>query len=161
MVAHFPTNLEKNMKKNLSILFAAAFVAASAPCFASSDITAVSTPDAPAAIGPYSQAIKAGNTLYLSGQIALDPKSGQMAGTTIEDQTKRVLENLAAVLAANGMTMANVVSTNVYLRDLNDFAAMNRVYGTYFTGTAPARATIQAGRIPRDAMVEISAVAVK
>lgn len=149
------------MKKNLSVAIAtAAFMAVSASTFAA-DHTAVITPDAPAAIGPYSQAIKAGNTLYLSGQIALDPKTGQMSGTTIEEQTKRVLDNLAAVLAANGMSPANVVSTTVYLKDLNDFGAMNKVYGTVFTGTAPARATIQAGKIPRDALVEISAIAVR
>ena len=149
------------MKTTLTSLIFAAAAFAAAPCVYADSISAVSTPDAPAAIGPYSQAIKAGNTLYLSGQIALDPKTGQMAGATIEEQTKRVLDNLSAVLAANGMTPANVVSTTVYLRDLNDFGAMNKVYGTYFTGTAPARATIQAGRIPRDALVEISAIAVR
>lgn len=149
------------MKKNLSVaIAAAAFMAVSASTFAA-DHTAIITPDAPAAIGPYSQAIKAGNTLYLSGQIALDPKTGQMSGATIEEQTKRVLDNLTAVLAANGMSPANVVSTTVYLKDLNDFAAMNKVYGAVFTDTAPARATIQAGKIPRDALVEISAIAVR
>lgn len=149
------------MNKNLIFLTAFAWFSV-APSFASADsIVAIRTPDAPAAIGPYSQAIKAGNTLYLSGQIALDPKTGQMAGATIEEQTKRVLDNLAAVLAANGMTPANVVSTTVYLHDLNDFAAMNKIYATVFTGTAPARATIQAAKIPRDALLEISAIAVK
>ncbi len=149
------------MKKKLISLAVAAGLSFASSLVAADSISAISTPDAPAAIGPYSQAIKAGNTLYLSGQIALDPKSGQMSGTTIEDQTKRVLDNLAAVLAANGMTPANVVSTTVYLRDLNDFAAMNKIYGTVFTGTAPARATIQAAKIPRDALVEISAIAVR
>ena len=149
------------MKNNLLSMVVAAALSLTSSLAAADAITAISTPDAPAAIGPYSQAIKAGNTLYLSGQIALDPKTGQMSGATIEEQTKRVLDNLSAVLTANGMTPANVVSTTVYLRDLNDFTAMNKVYGTYFTGTAPARATIQAGRIPRDALVEISAIAVR
>lgn len=149
------------MKKKQTLAVLATTFLLSSAVVASETRSAVSTPDAPAAIGPYSQAIKAGNTLYLSGQIALDPKSGQIAGATIEEQTTQVLKNLSAVLAANGMTPANVVSTTVYLRDLGDFAAMNKVYGTVFTETAPARATIQAAKIPRDALVEISAIAVR
>lgn len=122
----------------------------------------VSTANAPEAIGPYSQAIRAGNTLYLAGQIAIDPKTKQlMKDASIEDQTKLVLDNLKAVLEADGMTMANVVSTTVYLKDLNEFAKMNQVYGTYFPSAPPARATVEVARLPRDVKVEIGAIAVK
>ena len=99
--------------------------------------------------------------LFLSGQIPLDPATGQVSGTTIDEQTKRVMDNLSAVLAGNGMTMSNVVSTTVYLRDLNDFAAMNKVYGTYFGTNPPARATVQVARLPKDVAIEISAIATK
>lgn len=122
----------------------------------------VSTPNAPEAIGPYSQAIRAGNTLYLAGQIPIDPKTKELKkDASVEEQTKLVLENLKAVLEADGMTMANVVSTTVYLKDLNDFAKMNQVYGTYFTSAPPARATVEVARLPRDVKVEIGAIAVK
>ena len=121
----------------------------------------ISTAGAPIAIGPYSQAIRVGNMLFLAGQIAIDPKSGQMNTGSIEEQTKLTMENLKAVLAASGMTMDHVVSTSVFLKDLNDFAKMNAVYGTYFKDNPPARATVQVARLPRDALVEISAVAVK
>lgn len=122
----------------------------------------VSTPNAPEAIGPYSQAIRAGNTLYLAGQIAIDPKTKELKkDASIEEQTKLVLENLKAVLEADGMTMANVVSTTVYLKDLNEFAKMNAVYGTYFPSAPPARATVEVARLPRDVKVEIGAIAVK
>lgn len=122
---------------------------------------AVSTKDAPAAIGPYSQALKAGNLLFLSGQISIDPKTNQMNAGSIEEQTKQALENLDAVLRASGMTMDNVVNTTVFLKDVNDFAKMNAVYGTYFKDKPPARATVQVARLPRDALVEISAIAIK
>jgi len=129
---------------------------------ASSPITeVVGTKEAPAAIGPYSQAIKVGNLLFLSGQISIDPKTDQMNSGTIEEQTKQVLENLDAVLRASGMSMANVVSTTVYLKDVNDVAKMNTVYGTFFKDKPPARVTVQVARLPRDALVEISAVASK
>lgn len=122
----------------------------------------ISTKDAPAAIGPYSQALKIGNTLYLSGQIPIDPKTNQVnKDGSIEDQTKLVLENLKAVLAANGMTMNDVVSTTVFLKDLNDFAKMNAIYGGYFNQKPPARATVQVVRLPRDVSIEISAIAAK
>jgi 2-iminobutanoate/2-iminopropanoate deaminase len=121
----------------------------------------VSTKDAPAAIGPYSQGIKAGNLLFLSGQISIDPKTNQMAAGSIEEQTKQALDNLDAVLKANGMTMENVVSTTVFLKDVNDFGKMNGVYGSFFKDKPPARATVQVARLPRDALVEISAIAVK
>ncbi len=121
----------------------------------------VATSDAPAAIGPYSQGIRAGNLFFVSGQIPLDPASGEVRAVTVEDQTRRVMDNIGAILAANGMSMANVVSTTVYLRDLKDFTAMNGVYGSYFPVNAPARATVQVSRLPRDVAVEISAVAAR
>ncbi len=123
--------------------------------------TVVASKDAPEAIGPYSQAIKHGNTLYLAGQIPIDPKTKQLNTGSIEEQTRLVLDNLKAVLAADGMTMDNVVLTNVFMKDLNDFAKMNAVYATYFKSKPPARATVQVARLPRDVAVEISAVAVK
>ncbi|MFH1037208.1 MAG: RidA family protein [PVC group bacterium] len=121
----------------------------------------ISTAAAPAAIGPYSQAIKFGNLLFLAGQIPIDPRTNQLNTGSIEDQTRLVLENLQAVLAANGMTMDDVVSTSVFLKDLNDFTGMNAVYGAYFKNRPPARATVQAARLPRDVLVEISAIAAK
>lgn len=121
----------------------------------------ISTPNAPEAIGPYSQAIRAGKTVYLAGQIAIDPKTKQlMANASIEDQTRLVLQNLAAVLEADGLTMANVVSTTVFLKDLNEFGKMNEVYATFFKSAPPARATVEVARLPRDVKVEIAAIAV-
>ena len=123
--------------------------------------TVIASPNAPEAIGPYSQAIKASRTVYLSGQIAIDPTTKQLiASTSVEDQTRRVLENLKAVLAADGLTLAQVVSTTVFLKDLNDFGKMNEVYATYFKSSPPARATVEVARLPRDARIEISAIAV-
>jgi 2-iminobutanoate/2-iminopropanoate deaminase len=123
--------------------------------------SAIASPNAPSAIGPYSQAIRVGKTVYLSGQIAIDPKSKQMiANTSIEEQTKRVLENLKAVLAADGMTLDDVVSTTVFVKDLNDFGKMNEVYSMFFTHVPPARATVEVARLPKDAIIEISAIAV-
>ena len=118
----------------------------------------VITKDAPAPIGPYSQGVKVGHLLFLSGQSAIDPKTGQLNGT-VEEQTKQTLDNLEGVLKAGGMVMANVVNTTVYMKDLNDFAKMNAVYATYFKDKPPARATLQVARLPRDALVAISAVA--
>jgi len=120
---------------------------------------AITTSDAPAAIGPYSQAIRAGDFLFLSGQIPIDPATGQLVEGSIGDQTHRVLRNLGAILAAAGASFEDVVKTNVYLADMADFAAMNAIYGTYFPAPAPARATIQAARLPRDVRVEIDLVA--
>ncbi len=126
------------------------------------DKRVVATPDAPEAIGPYSQAIRAGNTLYLSGQIAIDPKTKQlMATASIEVQTQLVLDNLLAVLKADGMDMSHVVSTTVFLKDLNNFATMNAIYASYFKTKPPARATVEVARLPRDVQIEISAIAVK
>ena len=119
------------------------------------------TPDAPKPIGPYSQAIRRGQTLYLSGQIAIDPATNQfLSNGSIDDQTRRVLNNLAAVLAADGLTMDHIVSTTVFLKDVNDFAKVNEVYATYFKNAPPARATVEVARLPRDAKIEISAIAV-
>jgi len=119
----------------------------------------ISTPNAPGAIGPYSQALEAGDFLFLSGQIPLDPATGQIVPDGIAEQTHQVLKNIGAVLTAAGSSYAQVVKTTVYLRDMNDFAAMNEIYGTYFSAPAPARATIQAAALPRNVRVEIDAVA--
>ena len=120
---------------------------------------AVSTPAAPAAIGPYSQAIRAGSLLFVSGQIAIDPESNTLVEGDVAVQTHRVFRNLAAVLEAAGSSLDRVVRTTVYLADMNDFSAMNDVYGAYFSSPAPARATIQAARLPKDARVEIDVIA--
>jgi 2-iminobutanoate/2-iminopropanoate deaminase len=121
----------------------------------------ISTPDAPAAIGPYSQGIRVGNTLYLAGQIALDPATGKLVEGDIEAQTHRVLKNLGAVLKAASFDYSDVVQVQAYLADLNDYKAMNNIYATYFSASKPARAVVEAARIPRDALVEIMMVAVK
>jgi 2-iminobutanoate/2-iminopropanoate deaminase len=122
----------------------------------------ISTPNAPAAIGPYSQAIRAGNMVFLAGQIAIDPKTQQLSkDASIEDQTRLVLENLKAVLEADGLTMEHVVSTSVFMKDLNEFPKMNEVYATYFKTAPPARATVEVARLPRDVKVEIAAIAVR
>ena len=125
----------------------------------STDRKALTTADAPAAIGPYSQAITAGDFLFASGQIPLDPATGQLVDGGIAEQTHRVFKNLAAILAAAGIGFEKVVKTNVYLSDMTDFATMNEIYGTYFPSPAPGRATIQAARLPRDVKVEIDFVA--
>ena len=122
-------------------------------------LSAVSTPEAPGAIGPYSQAIRAGTFLFASGQIPLDVSTGQIVPGGIVEQTHQVLKNLGAVLSAAGVSYSRVVKTTVYLADMAEFAAMNEVYGTYFPSPAPARATIQAARLPRDVRVEIDLVA--
>lgn len=122
---------------------------------------AVQTAGAPAAIGPYSQAVVAGGMVYCSGQIPLDPATGQMVAGDVSAQTRRVLDNLGAVLAAAGSSLAHVVKTSIFLADLNDFAAVNAVYAEYFSGVLPARATVQVSRLPRDARVEIDCVAVR
>ena len=120
---------------------------------------AVSSPHAPKAIGPYSPAIRAGQLLFLSGQVAIDPLTGTLVEGDVKVQTHRVMESLAALLNAAGLSFANVVRTTVYLADMNDFAAMNDVYGTYVTDPPPARATVQVARLPRDACVEIEVIA--
>lgn len=120
---------------------------------------ALATDRAPQAIGPYSQAIRAGDLLFVSGQIPLDPATGTLVGGDISVQTRRVLDNLAAILTAAGASFADVVKTNVYLLDMDDFAAMNAVYATYVTSPPPARATVQVARLPRDVRVEIDVIA--
>jgi len=120
---------------------------------------AVSSPGAPKAIGPYSQAVRAGQLLFVSGQVPLDPATGQMVEGDIAAQTRRVFDNLAAVLKSGGRSFADVVRTTVFLADMNDFAAVNEVYGTYFTEPYPARATVQVARLPKDARVEIDVIA--
>ena|ERR1700741_4302399 len=121
----------------------------------------INTPDAPAPIGPYSQAVLAGETLYVSGQIALDLKTRNMVKDTIKNETKIVMEYMRAILKAADMTFDNVVKTNIFLADMNNFVQVNEVYSSYFTKDFPARATIEARRLPKDANVEISLEAVK
>ena len=123
--------------------------------------TVVETPLAPAAIGPYSQGILVGRTLYCSGQIAIDPKTERMISGTPADETERVLENLGAVLRAVGMNYDNVVHCSLYLTDINDYAQINEVYGSYFNESPPGRATVQVEALPRGAHVEIFCVAVR
>lgn len=119
----------------------------------------VKTTQAPAALGPYSQAIKAGGFVYVSGQVPIDPETGEFVAGGIAEQTDRVLKNVAAVLEAAGSSLDQVVKTTVFLADMNEFGAMNEVYAKFFTAAPPARATVQAARLPRDARVEIEAVA--
>ena len=120
---------------------------------------AVSSESAPKAIGPYSQAIRAGSLLFVSGQIPIDPATGAMVDGDIAVQTRRVFANLGAILEAAGASFDNVVRTTVYLADMNDFSTVNEIYGTYFASPAPARATVQAARLPKDARVEIDLIA--
>lgn len=119
----------------------------------------IKTTHAPAALGPYSQAIKAGGLVYVSGQVAIDPETGQFVAGGIAEQTERVLKNVGAVLEAAGSSLALVLKTTVFLADMDEFGAMNEVYAKFFTDAPPARATVQAARLPRDARVEIEAVA--
>lgn len=121
--------------------------------------TIVYTERAPKAIGPYSQAIKANGFFFVSGQLPADPVTGELVAGGIEAQTRQALENLKALLAAEKLSFADVVKTTVFLKDMNDFAAMNAVYATYFTAQAPARACVQVARLPKDALVEIELIA--
>ncbi|MFQ5431993.1 MAG: RidA family protein [Nitrospinota bacterium] len=119
----------------------------------------VSTDDAPKAIGPYSQAVSSGGMLFVSGQIPLDPDSGELVEGGIKEQTERVLENIKAIVVKGGGTMENVVKTTVYLTDLSLFAEMNEVYASFFSENRPARATVQVAALPKNALVEIDAIA--
>lgn len=119
----------------------------------------ISTPNAPAAIGPYSQAVRWNGLIYCSGQIPLDPATGQLVEGGIEEQTARVLDNLRAVLEAAGASLETVLKTTIFVKDMGDFAKVNEVYGRYFPANPPARATVEAARLPRDVKVEIEAVA--
>ncbi len=121
----------------------------------------IATAGAPAAIGPYSQAVQAGNTVYVSGQLPIDPATGAFAGADIAAQTQQSLANIRAILEEAGMTMANVVKTTVLLADINEFATMNAVYAQFFTEPYPARAAFQVAALPKGAKVEIEAIAVK
>jgi 2-iminobutanoate/2-iminopropanoate deaminase len=121
----------------------------------------IATPLAPAAIGPYSQGIRAGSLLFVSGQIPIDPATGALIeGKDIQSQTRRVLENIQEILSSGGAAIDNVVRTTVFLKDMNDFSGMNQVYGEFFREAAPARATVEVARLPRDVAVEIDCIAV-
>jgi 2-iminobutanoate/2-iminopropanoate deaminase len=120
----------------------------------------VHTDRGPKPIGPYSQAVKANGFLYLAGQVALDPKTGELTGSDIRQQTERTLENVKGILEAAGSNLHHVVKTTVFLKDLNDFAVMNEVYSRFFNAAPPARSTVQASRLPKDALLEIEVIAV-
>ncbi len=119
----------------------------------------VTTDRGPKPIGPYSQAIKANGFIFLAGQVALDPKSGELVGSEIRQQTERALENIKGILEAAGVNLHHVIKTTVFLKDMNDFAGMNEIYARYFTAAAPARSTVQVSRLPKDALVEIEVIA--
>tara|TARA_R110000796_G_scaffold252631_1_gene389311 strand:- start:215300 stop:215680 length:381 start_codon:yes stop_codon:yes gene_type:complete len=122
----------------------------------------INTPNAPAPIGPYNQAVLAGNTLYISGQIPIDPKSGNLIEGDIQKETKQSMENLKAILTEAGMTFENVVKTSIFIKDMNQFSQINEVYGSYFNAeTAPARETVEVANLPKFVNVEISMIAVK
>ncbi|MBK9401503.1 MAG: RidA family protein [Bacteroidetes bacterium] len=121
--------------------------------------TIINTPEAPAPIGPYSQAVKAGNMLFVSGQIAIHPPTGEIISTSIEEETHQVMKNIGAILKEAGANYDNIVKTGIFLRDMNDFAKVNAVYGTYFTADFPARETVEVSRLPKDVNVEISVIA--
>ena len=121
--------------------------------------SAVSAADAPKAIGPYSHAVRAGQLLFVSGQVPIDPATGNLVDGDITAQTQRVMNNLDAVLKAGGLSFAHVIRTTIFLADMSDFAAVNAVYGTFFSEPYPARATVQVARLPKDARVEIDAIA--
>src|SRR5467141_4248791 len=120
----------------------------------------ISTNEAPAAIGPYSQAVRSGNFLFCSGQIPLDPKSGQIVSGDITAQTRRVLDNIAALLRAEGLTFDHVVKTTIFLTNLGDFQTVNEIYGSYFKQDPPARSTVEVSALPRGANVEIEVIAI-
>jgi 2-iminobutanoate/2-iminopropanoate deaminase len=120
----------------------------------------ISTADAPAAVGPYSQAVRAGSTIYCAGQIPLDPKSGQIVSGGVDAQTRRVMENITAVLKAEGLTFDSIVKTTIFLMDLGDFQTVNEIYGSYFKQQPPARSTVQVAGLPKGARVEIEVIAV-
>jgi len=119
----------------------------------------VLTSQAPQPIGPYSQAMKFGNLLFCSGQIALDPASGNLAAADVEGQTHQVLQNLKAVLEAGGSSFSKVIKTTIFLKNMNDFPKVNEIYGTHFGSHAPARSTVEVARLPKDVLVEIEAIA--
>ncbi len=117
------------------------------------------TNDAPRAIGPYSQAVRTGSFLFSAGQIALDPRTGELTGGSVEEETRRVMQNLEAVLKAAGLDFGSVVKTTVYLKDLADFSAMNEIYGEYFSESPPARSTVEVSALPKGARIEVDLIA--
>lgn len=117
------------------------------------------TKNAPEPIGPYSQGVRSGHTFYFSGQIALDPATGQMADSTVEGQTRQVMKNIEALLKAAGLEFKHIVKTSIFLKDMNDFPKVNEIYGSHFSGDFPARETVEVSRLPKDALVEISVIA--
>jgi len=121
--------------------------------------TIIETKQAPAPIGPYSQAVKANNMLYVSGQIPIDPATGQLNNANIEAEAKQVMENLKAILTTAGLNFGHVVKTTIFLTDMGNFAAVNQIYGSYFTADFPARETVQVSRLPKEVNVEISVIA--
>ncbi|MBQ8200782.1 MAG: RidA family protein [Clostridia bacterium] len=121
----------------------------------------LSTTKAPAAIGPYSQGVQAGNTVYVSGQLCFIPETGELLEGTVGEMTTQCMKNIEAILAEAGCTLADVVKTTIYLKDLNDFAEVNAAYGAFFPSNPPARACVQVAKLPRDGKVEIEAIAVK
>jgi 2-iminobutanoate/2-iminopropanoate deaminase len=121
--------------------------------------TIIRTSEAPAPIGPYSQAVKTANLLFISGQIALDPHSGELVGKDIASETKQVMKNIGAILKEAGMDFKSIVKSSIFLKDMNDFAKVNEVYGEYFSENPPARETVQVSRLPKDVNVEISIIA--
>ena len=121
-------------------------------------LSIISTTDAPAAIGPYSQAIVAGNLLYTAGQIPLDPVSGDVVGSAISEQSEQVMKNLDGVVRAAGSSLSHVIKTTCFLTDLNDFATFNQIYGTWFGDHKPARSTVQVAKLPRGVLVEVEAI---
>jgi 2-iminobutanoate/2-iminopropanoate deaminase len=118
----------------------------------------ISTDKAPAAIGPYSQGVQFGNLLFVSGQIALDPQTGDLVGVDIEVQTRRVLENVKAIIESAGITLQNVLKCSCFLKNMEDFAGFNAVYDSYFGDSLPARETVEVARLPKDVLVEVSAI---
>lgn len=152
--------MKLNIKNAKLLLITYCLAAMNVPLLANANISPIITEQAPKAIGPYSQAICAGAYVFVSGQIALDPATGKLVGESIEDQTRQVLKNIEAILVAQGLSLEDVVKTEVYLKDLKDFAAMNGIYGERFTyPIKPARATVQISKLPFDALLEISCVA--
>lgn len=144
------------MKKSILLLIVATL--AYIPMQANNGVIPIETVEAPKAIGPYSQATRAGSYIFVSGQIAIDPKTGQLVPGEIKEQTKQVLENISSILSSQGLSLESVAKTEVFLKDLNDFKAMNEVYGEVFT-TKPARATIEVSKLPMGALIEISCTA--
>jgi 2-iminobutanoate/2-iminopropanoate deaminase len=120
----------------------------------------ISTSEAPAAVGPYSQAVRIGSTVYCAGQIPLDPKSGQIVSKDISEQTRRVLDNISAILKAEGLSFENIVKTTIFLTNLADFQTVNEIYASYFKQAPPARSTVQVAALPKGARIEIEAIAV-